>query len=115
MQDIIADFLGEWCKGFNVWGIVFKIAIVVIMSAIVGCERATKRHAAGLRTFMLVSLISMLAAAVDGYISIVAALCAVRLCPRVRDVLFLSHASYEIGYRLAAHPAGAGSPASAAW
>lgn len=37
------------------------------MSAIVGCERATKRHAAGLRTFMLVSLISMLAAAVDGY------------------------------------------------
>ena len=28
-----------------------------------------------------------LAAAVDGYISIVAALCAVRLCPRVRDVL----------------------------
>lgn len=43
-----------------------------------------------------------LAAAVDGYISIVAALCAVRLCPRVRDVLFLSHASYEIGYRLAA-------------
>ena len=43
-----------------------------------------------------------LAAAVDGYISIVAALCAVRLCPRVRDYLFLSHASYEIGYRLAA-------------
>ena len=47
-----------------------------------------------------------LAAAVDGYISIVAALCAVRLCPRVRDVLFLSHASYEIGYRLAARKLG---------
>ena len=46
------------------------------------------------------------AAAVDGYISIVAALCAVRLCPRVRDVLFLSHASYEIGYRLAARELG---------
>ena len=42
----------------------------------------------------------------DGYISIVAALCAVRLCPRVRDVLFLSHASYEIGYRLAARKLG---------
>lgn len=41
-------------------------------------------------------------AVVDGYISIVAALCAMRLCPAVRDVLFLSHASYEIGYRLAA-------------
>ena len=47
-----------------------------------------------------------LAAAVDGYISIVAALCAVRLCPRVRDALFLSHASYEIGYRLAARELG---------
>ena len=47
-----------------------------------------------------------LAAAVDGYISIVAALCAVRLCPRVRDYLFLSHASYEIGYRLAARELG---------
>ena len=47
-----------------------------------------------------------LAAAVDGYISIVAALCAVRLCPRGRDVLFLSHASYEIGYRLAARELG---------
>ena len=45
-------------------------------------------------------------AVVDGYISIVAALCAVRLCPAVRDVLFLSHASYEIGYRLAADAIG---------
>ena len=68
MKDIIANFLGEWCVGFNVWGLVFKVAIIVVMSAIVGCERATKRHAAGLRTFMLVSLISMLAAVVDSYI-----------------------------------------------
>lgn len=42
----------------------------------------------------------------DGFISGVAALCAVRLCPRVRDYLFLSHASYEIGYRLAARELG---------
>ena len=45
-------------------------------------------------------------AAVDGYISIVAALCAGRLCPAVRDFLFLSHASYEVGYRLAAEQLG---------
>lgn len=42
------------------------------------------------------------AAVVDGYISIVAALCACRLCPQAGEYLFLSHASYEIGYRLAA-------------
>ena len=31
----------------------------------------------------------------------VAALCAVRLCPLVRGYLIPSHASFEIGYRLA--------------
>ena len=45
-------------------------------------------------------------AVVDGFISIVAALCAVRLCPAARDYPFLSHASYEIGYRLAAEELG---------
>ena len=40
-------------------------------------------------------------AAVDGFISIAAALCAVRLCPNVRGYLVPSHASFEIGYRLA--------------
>lgn len=38
---------------------------------------------------------------IDGFISAVAALCAVRLCPRVRGYLVPSHASFEIGYRLA--------------
>ena len=42
----------------------------------------------------------------DGFISGVAALCAVRLCPAVRDVLFLSHDSYEVGYRIAAETLG---------
>ena len=35
-----------------------------------------------------------------------AALCAVALCPAVRDYLFLSHDSYEVGYRLAAERLG---------
>ena len=45
-------------------------------------------------------------AAVDGFISVTAALCAVTLCPAVRDYLFLSHDSYEVGYRLAAERLG---------
>jgi nicotinate-nucleotide--dimethylbenzimidazole phosphoribosyltransferase len=40
-------------------------------------------------------------AVIDGFISVVAALCAVRLCPNVREYLIPSHASYEIGYRIA--------------
>ena len=38
---------------------------------------------------------------IDGFISAVAALCAVRLCPEVRGYLIPSHASFEIGYQLA--------------
>ena len=37
---------------------------------------------------------------IDGLISAVAALCAVRLCPNVRQYLIPSHASFEIGYEL---------------
>lgn len=38
---------------------------------------------------------------IDGFISAVAALCAVRLCPNAQNYLIPSHASYEIGYKLA--------------
>ena len=38
---------------------------------------------------------------IDGFISAVAALCAYKLCPHVKGYLIPSHASYEIGYKLA--------------
>lgn len=38
---------------------------------------------------------------IDGFISAVAALCAARLCPTATAYFVPSHASYEIGYRLA--------------
>ena len=38
---------------------------------------------------------------IDGFISAVAALCAYKLSPNVRGYLIPSHASYEIGYKLA--------------
>lgn len=41
-------------------------------------------------------------AVIDGFISITAALCAVKLCPFVKDYLIPSGASFEIGYRSAA-------------
>ena len=40
-------------------------------------------------------------AVIDGLISAAAALCSVMLCPNVRGYLVPSHASFEIGYRLA--------------
>jgi len=43
---------------------------------------------------------------IDGFISIVAALCAARLCPPVKEYMFASHASFEQGYRYAAEALG---------
>ena len=42
----------------------------------------------------------------DGFISIVAALCAARLCPTAAEYMFPSHASFEIGYARAADELG---------
>ena len=38
---------------------------------------------------------------IDGFISIVAAVCAARLCPAAADYMFPSHESFEPGYKLA--------------
>lgn len=43
---------------------------------------------------------------IDGFISIVAALCAARLCPAAAGYMFPSHASFEIGYQRAAEALG---------
>ena len=43
---------------------------------------------------------------IDGFISIVAALCAYRLCPESVNYMVTSHASYEIGYRTASEALG---------
>ena len=56
VTDPIANLLGEWSSGLTVWSVLFRIALSVALSAVIGCERSSKRHAAGLRTFILVSL-----------------------------------------------------------
>lgn len=54
--DPIAKLLGTWSSELTVWSVLFRIALSVLLSAVIGCERSSKRHAAGLRTFILVSL-----------------------------------------------------------
>ncbi|MBR1672509.1 MAG: MgtC/SapB family protein [Fretibacterium sp.] len=65
IQDPIAQLLGAWSTGINLWSILFRIGLSVVLSAIVGCERSSKRHSAGLRTFILVSLASASSAMID--------------------------------------------------
>ena len=64
-HDPLIEYLGSWALGINFYSVVFRIALVVMLSALVGCERSSKRHSAGLRTFIIVSLASAVAAMMD--------------------------------------------------
>ena len=68
MEDFIVKLIGEWAIGLNGWAILLKLSLAFILAMITGIERATKRHAAGLRTFVLVALVSSLSAMCDEYI-----------------------------------------------
>ena len=74
--------------------------VVDVLSAVGGLDLAA------MTGVFLGCALQRIPAVVDGFISIVAALCACRLNSNTKDFLFLSHASYEIGYRLAAEELG---------
>ena len=65
--DPIARLLGTWSSGLTVGSVLLRIALSLLMGAFIGWERSSKRHSAGLRTFMLTFLIGTLAAIVDSY------------------------------------------------
>lgn len=54
--DPIARLLGAWSSDLSAGSVVLRIVLSLFFSAVIGCERSSKRHAAGLRTFMVVSL-----------------------------------------------------------
>lgn len=66
--DPIADLLGTWATEINIYSVLIRVAASVVMGMLIGCERSSKRHAAGLRTFMLVSLASTIAILMDLYL-----------------------------------------------
>lgn len=68
--DPIAAYLGQWSIEINIWSILFRIMLSVGLAAIIGCERSSKRHSAGLRTFILVSLASTVAMMLDEFIMV---------------------------------------------
>jgi len=54
----------------NVWSILIRILLVLILSAFLGVERSQKRHAAGMRTFILPSLFSVIGGILDTFLMI---------------------------------------------
>jgi len=65
IKDPIAQLLGFWSTVINLWSVVLRLALAVVFGAVIGCERASKRHAAGLRTFMLVFIAAAIAMMLD--------------------------------------------------
>ena len=55
-KDVIAGLLGPWSAELGLGAILLRAALSVLFSAVIGCERSSKRHSAGLRTFILVSI-----------------------------------------------------------
>ena len=67
-QDSIAVLLGPWSSELNTWSILLRIGLAVLLASFVGCERSSKRHSAGLRTFIIISLAATTAAIIEVYL-----------------------------------------------
>lgn len=63
--DYIARLLGPWSAELNTASIFLRIALSVLLASVVGCERSSKRHSAGLRTFIIISLASTTASIIE--------------------------------------------------
>lgn len=52
--DPIVSLIGNWSAEINVWSILLRILLAALVGGIMGAERASKHHFAGLRTYILV-------------------------------------------------------------
>lgn len=68
MIDPIAKMLGEWSQTLTIGAILLRIVLSICLAAIIGCERSSKRHSAGLRTFILISLAMTVTMLLDTYL-----------------------------------------------
>lgn len=66
-NDPIVKLLGNWAGGLTVCSILLRLSMATLFGAVIGFERASKRHSAGLRTFILVTLASAIAMLLDRY------------------------------------------------
>ena len=48
--------IGKMLTSLNIWSILIRIVIAVLISGVIGLERSSRRQAAGLRTYILVGL-----------------------------------------------------------
>lgn len=56
VTDPIASLLGPWSSSLCIGCILLRLLLSMLMATVIGWERASKRHSAGLRTFILVTI-----------------------------------------------------------
>ncbi len=64
-SDPITKLIGAWCCDISIGSVIFRLALSLILSFALGCERSSKRHSAGLRTFVLICFSSTCASLLD--------------------------------------------------
>ena len=69
ITDPIADFLGIWSTQLTAYTLLFRIGMSALLSALIGWERSSKRHSAGFRTFMIVTLSGTVVMLLDIYLN----------------------------------------------
>ena len=68
VTDPIAALLGGWSTGLNPYSVLLRVFLIVLLASIIGCERSSKRHSAGLRTFVLISFSATTAMLLDQFL-----------------------------------------------
>lgn len=66
--DPIGKLLGAWSTELGVWSILLRVALSLVFAAAIGCERSSKRHSAGLRTFIVIAIGTTFAMIIDMFI-----------------------------------------------
>ena len=59
---------GSWLANLSFGSIIVRLALAIILAGSIGIERAIKKHAAGLRTYILVCVASCMAMIADAFI-----------------------------------------------
>lgn len=65
----ITNFFGSTFTELNIWSILLRTIMAVIFAGVIGLDRESKRHPAGFRTHILVSLASALAMMIGIYMT----------------------------------------------
>ncbi|MBQ9239498.1 MAG: MgtC/SapB family protein [Treponema sp.] len=69
IRDPIAALLGPWSAELNLYSIIFRTVASAVLSAVIGWERSSKRHSAGFRTFIAVTLAGTIVMMLDIYLN----------------------------------------------